>query len=158
MAVAGNAQLRLLGLKFQAAGAGGLRRNLLAGIRAGAKPLVDDVRAAAREDLPKKGGLAAIVAESPIAVRTRLTGPSVGVRIVNTRKGVDTAAGKSIRFGTDTGRLRHPVFGHRDRWVTQQLRHPGWFTETLAHRAPETTPFVLAAMEVTAREIMLRGL
>ncbi len=151
MAVNSGAQLRELGLKLQAAGNGGLRRNLLAGIRAGAAPLVGDVRQKALEILPHSGGLAAYVASSPIAVRTRLTG-LVGVRIVNTRAGA--RKGGTTSFGTDRGQVRHPTFGRQGKnsWVTQAVP-PGWFSKTLEERSPETTPLVLAAMNATAAEV-----
>jgi hypothetical protein len=152
MPAVGAGQLELLGLRLKAAGATGLRRNLLAGIRAGAKPLVADVRAAALAQLPKSGGLNEYVASSPIAVRTRLSGPSVGVRIVNTKKGA--GSGGIADFGSDRGAVRHPVFGHKDRkWAVTKVT-PGWFTKTLEDKSPGVAPDVFAAMELTAREIM----
>lgn len=150
-------QLAEIGAALKAASDGGvLRRELLAGIRKGAKPLVEEVRQAAREKLPKAGGLNERVADSPIAVRTRLSGRTAGVRIVNTRKGTDQG-GSGVRFGTDTGRLRHPVFGRQGAWVTQQIANPGWFTATLNAHAKDVTPEVLAAMKIAAEKIMLRG-
>jgi hypothetical protein len=148
-------ELKALGVRLQAAGNGGLRRNLLAGIRAGAAPLVGDVRQAALEKLPKSGGLAEFVASSPIAVRTRLTG-LVGVRIVNTRAGA--RKGGQTDFGTDRGHVRHPTFGRpgKNSWVGQNVT-PGWFSKTLEERSPETTPLVLAAMEATAAEVCRLG-
>lgn len=145
----GAVQLRALGAKLQAAGAGGLRRELLTGIRQGGAPLVEDVREAARTILPHGGGLNEYVANSPIAVRTRLTG-AVGIRIVNTKSGA--SKGGTASFGSDTGRVRHPVFGHMDRWATTNVT-PGWFSKTLERKAPETEPFVLAAMNRTAVEV-----
>jgi hypothetical protein len=156
MAGAGSVQLKELGLKLKAAGdpngngrAGGLRRQLLAGIRLGAAPLVGDVRAAALERLPHRGGLAALVASSPIAIRTRLTGV-VGVRIVNTHQGGRTSG--TTEFGTDRGHVRHPVFGRKGPWVGQNVP-PGWFSKTLEEKAPETEAFVLAAMNTVATEV-----
>jgi hypothetical protein len=149
--VSNGSQLRELGLKLKAAGDGGLRRELLAGIRLGAAPLVGDVRAAALERLPHRGGLAAFVASSPIAVRTRLTGV-VGVRIVNTRSGA--RKGGTTDFGTDRGHVRHPTFGRKGKgsWVGQDVP-PGWFSKTLEEKSPETTPLVLAAMNRTAAAV-----
>lgn len=146
----GAAQLAALGARLQAAGDRVNRNNLRAGIRAGAQPLVGDVRAAALAILPHRGGLAALVASSPIAVRTALTGSAVGVRIVNTKTG--TKSGGTSQFGTDRGNFRHPVFGRRTKWVSESCT-PGWFTGTLEKRSPEVAPFVLAAMEATAEMI-----
>jgi hypothetical protein len=144
--VSNGSQLRELGLKLKAAGDGGLRRELLAGIRLGAAPLVADVREAALAILPHSGGLNRFVADSPIGVRTRLTG-NVGVRIVNTREGA--RKGGERDFGSDLGEVRHPVFGRRGKWTVTNVT-PGWFSKTLERRSPETTPFVLAAMNRTA--------
>lgn len=136
-------QLAILGARLKVAGAVGLRRELLKGIREAAKPLIEDARAAALEELPKAGGLNERIASDPMSVRTRLTGSNVGVRIVTTT--TDTR-------GADRGRLRHPTFGHRDRWVTQAIR-PGWFTDTLSREAPKVTPAIIAAMEVVAEAL-----
>ncbi len=152
--VRGNAEIAALGRLVKAQGEGQLRRDLLAGLRKAAKPLVADVRQAAFEELPKHGGLNVRVAESKIGVRTRLTGASAGVRIVNT-----APAGKkggTRDFGTDTGHLRHPVFG-TDRWVTQELATPGWFSKTLEQESPKVTPEVLAAMRETLERIAHPG-
>jgi hypothetical protein len=146
----GGAQLRELGLRLKAAGDGAARRQLLAGIRAGAQPLVSDVRAAARAKLPKSGGLNTFVADSPITVRTRLAGRIVGVQIVNTRKGV--RKGGTSDFGSDRGVVRHPVFGRKGKWAETQV-DAGWFTDTLEKSAPTVTPFVVAAMKTISEEV-----
>jgi len=147
-------ELKALSVRLKAAGDGGLRRQLLKGIRTGAAPLVEDVRQAALDILPKSGGLNRYVADSPIAVRTRLTG-TVGVRIVNTREGA--RKGGERDFGSDLGEVRHPVFGRRKgKWATTEVT-PGWFSKTLERRSPETTPFVQAAMDRVAAEICRLG-
>lgn len=127
--ILGLQQLTRLGLALKATGAGGLRRELLSGLRAAAKPMVKEARAAAMDRLPKAGGLNVRVAGEPILIRNRLTGTGVGVRIVTTT--TDTR-------GPNKGVIRHPVFGHKDRWVTQQdPRAKGWFDDTLAKAQPE---------------------
>jgi hypothetical protein len=37
----------------------------------------------------------------------------------------------------EEGRWRHPVHGHRDRWVTQVSRRPGWFGHAVAGHQDE---------------------
>jgi hypothetical protein len=119
----------MLGVRLKAAGAGELRVELLRGLRAAAKPLIRDAKQAAHDRLPKHGGLNERVAKEPMTVRNRLTGSGVGVRIVTTT--TDTR-------GTNRGRIRHQVFGHTDRWVTQTYEPAkGWFDDTLEHGAPE---------------------
>lgn len=126
-----------------------LRAQLLAGIRAGAKPAVEAARTAAREQLPKKGGLNDYVADTQIVTSTRLTGSRVGVRI-----GVKSGSHKA--YGANKGRIRHPVFG-KDRWVEQELPSKGWFDDTLKREAPKVETAVYAVMKNVADEITLRG-
>lgn len=161
----GPMQLRALGLRMKALGAAGnigaaqglgegfgggktLRAQLLAGIRSAAKPLVEETRKAAREQLPRAGGLAESVASSQIKVATRLTGPRVGVRITNRSHG-----GR----GANRGEISHPVFGHKDRWVKQKdPAGVGWFDQTLRHHAPAVEVPLRASMEIIAREATRR--
>lgn len=131
--------LRALQRKLKAMDAKELRRELNKGIREGAKPLVDDARAAARANLPREGGLAERIATKPTAISSTATGVRVRVR------GSDATS-------LDRGILRHPVFGNRDVWVTRNIR-PGWFTDAMKREAPKVRPHILAAMERIAEKI-----
>ena len=121
-----------------------LRKQLNKQLREAAKPLVQDARDAARRELPQKGGLAAQVAKSPIRVQVRTGARTAGVRI--------TGRGQGLR-GADRGRLRHPVFGNRDRWVTQDVK-PGWFTGTMEREAPKVKPAIDQAIQDVADVIV----
>jgi hypothetical protein len=148
--VSNGSQLRELGVKLQGASNGGLRRELRAGIRAGAAPLVEDVRRAAREKLPKGGGLNEFVANSKITVSVPLAGRNASVRLINSRQ---SKRGGIRDFGSDLGRVRHPVFGHRKRKWAETVVTPGWYFETLRHGVDSVRPFVLAAMNKTAADV-----
>jgi hypothetical protein len=138
-------QLELVGLRLKAAATGGVKLALTREIKEAAKPLIEDVKQAAESELPKAGGLNEWVAGGKFSSSVRYTGIQIGVRIVATAR--KSSRGGTSQFGTDRGTFRHPVFGHTDRWVTQQLATPGWFTKTLEKKAPETTtPRVLAAL------------
>lgn len=161
----GPVQLQALGRRLKVLGAAGnigaaqglgqgfgagktLRAQLLAGIRSAAKPLVEEARKAAREQLPRAGGLNDSVANSQIRVATRLAGPRVGVRITNRSHG-----GK----GANRGQISHPVFGHRDRWVKQtDAAAVGWFDQTLRYHAPAAMVPIRASMEIIAIEATRR--
>ena len=153
----GTEQMAALGRRFKAAGdpAHGLRRELLAALRSAGAPLIKDAKAAARERLPKAGGLNERVANEPITMRNRLTGPSVGVRIVTTT--TDTR-------GADRGTIRHPVYAkgqNRDSWKWVNQPYPagkGWFTDTLESHRPEVTAYVLMVLRLTAEKITAKGL
>jgi hypothetical protein len=116
-----------------------LRRELNRGLRDGAKPLIGDARDAARSELPSTGGLADRVAGKPMSIS--ITQAGVQVRI----KGVDAVS-------TNRGRLRHPVYGNREVWVTQSIK-PGWFTDRMRREAPKVRPDLVRAMERVAEKI-----
>lgn len=142
--VSGANELAALTRRLKAAGNGGLKRDMLRGLRQGAKPLIAAAHESALENLPRRGGLAQQVADTKFAVRTRTAGGNPGVRIV----GPSTRHLKDM----DRGRLRHPVFGHQDRWVTQQIK-PGWWTAALSARAPEVRQALLNVLAETARKL-----
>lgn len=100
-----------------------LRKDLNKGLREAAKPLVKKTRSAARSQLPSGGGLAQQVAKEPQRVQVRTGSRTAGVRLVVQRK-------RGAAWATNKGRLRHPVFGNRDVWVTQAVP-PGWFDDTI---------------------------
>jgi len=106
--------LKVLSAKLKEAGDRGLRREVLGGMRAGAKPLIAAARDAARDELPSHGGLNEWVASATFGVRTLLNA-NPRVRIVATKKGKHHDL-KAI----DEGRLRHPTFG-RPPWVVQPI-------------------------------------
>jgi hypothetical protein len=169
--VDGALQLKALGARLKALGAEGnlgasndlapvfghgktLRAQLLAGIRAGSKPAVEAARQAARNKLPKKGGLNTFVADTQIVSRTRLTGPRVGVRIGVNKGAPGTRAHRA--YGANKGVINHPVFGHLDRRSEQTLNTKGWFDQTLKDQAPIVTAAVRLACEVVAQEATRR--
>jgi hypothetical protein len=150
--VAGAEQLRALGRDLKAAGSDGegLRRELLAGMRALGKPLVDKARQSAIETLPKSGGLNQWVADSKISVRNNLTG-SGGA---NTRVGLKIVSIKGVHsmVGIDNGHLRHPVYNNRKNWVSQSVPE-GWFSKPLAEAQPEVLAMLSVTMNVISRRI-----
>ncbi|GAC1610346.1 MAG: hypothetical protein NVS3B26_16600 [Mycobacteriales bacterium] len=140
----GTSQLFWLAQKLKATGEVGLRTELLRGLKVAAQPLVKDVQAAARDRLPKHGGLGERVASSAVKLSVR-TGRRTGVRV--------TAKGRGD-WGTNRGAVRHPVFGHRDRpWTETKIARPGWFDETLHDRTPEIAPAVVGVFESIAAQL-----
>jgi hypothetical protein len=109
--------------------------------------MVVEARQAARDRLPKAGGLNTRVAAEPMLIRNRLTGTGVGVRIVTTT--TDTR-------GANRGIIRHPVFGHRDQWVAQPYEPAkGWFDQTLEKASPEATKAVAEAVAKIWTELVV---
>lgn len=138
--------LKELGRDLKAAGAADLRKDLLAGIRAAAKPVTVAAPESAMSTLPKAGGLNAFVASARFTVRTRLTGTGAGTKLTGTQGNHDINA-------LDGGNARHPVYGHRKVWVSQSVT-PGWFTNAVAKSVPAVREaLVIVADGVRARII-----
>lgn len=131
--------LKALQRKLKAIDRRDLRRELNKGLREGAKPLIGEARSAARSELPQRGGLAERVASRPMAISATTTG--VRIRV----KGMDARS-------TERGRLRHPVYGNREVWVTQAIK-PGWFTDRMRAKAPGVRPDLIRAMDRVAEKI-----
>ncbi|MGZ4663587.1 MAG: hypothetical protein ACXV5Q_00675 [Frankiaceae bacterium] len=126
------------------AGRGELRKELNKQMRDAAKPLIGDVRQAAERELPKHGGLNRVVSRGRIRVQTRTGAQTAGVRIVGAGQGLRSA---------DLGILRHPVFGHRDRFVAQDVP-AGWFTATLNDKARTVLPALAQAVQNIADQVV----
>ena len=137
-------QLHQIARALRAGGNGGAMKFVSRAIRAAAKPLADDVKKAAADQLPQRGGLARRVAKERVTVSVRTGARTAGVRLL--QRNHDAKA-------TNAGYVRHPTFGHRP-WKTQDIpRARGWWSDTLRARSDEVTPDVERAMEEAAREI-----
>lgn len=86
------------------------------------EPLKAAVRKSALDTLPRRGGLAGATAAARLTVRVT-PGRSPSLRL--------TASARRLNLQRlDAGRIRHPVFGNRDRWVPQTIR-PRWWTSVV---------------------------
>lgn len=132
------------------AGEKGLRRELHRNVRVAVKPLIPKARAAARAELPKRGGLNRRVAGSPMRTKVSTGRNRYGVRIE-----VIAAGGRGARR-SNRGVIRHPVFGNRERWVDQRVPD-GWFDDTMRAAAPAIRRDVEKAIEKTLNDIARRG-
>lgn len=118
---------------------GGLNR-ITKGVRG---ELVEVIPAA----LPKRGGLAAEFQSRTTSRTSAKAGKYAGVSMRFSTKGHDirTLTGK---------RLRHPVFGHRDRWVDQTAGvEPGVFMAKFEQQKPEIQRSILRVLEDVARKV-----
>ena len=142
--ITGAEDLEKLARRLKDAG-GDLKKELLRGIRETNKPAIAAVKESARQNLPKRGGLAAMVAKDSIGTRTRLTGNSAGVTIQRKRGA-----------GLNAGRLRHPVFGNRSVWKEQAIAK-GWFDKPIEDDAAKIRANLQQVMQDVASKIT-RGL
>lgn len=104
------------------------------------KPVKAELRQSARDTLPH--GLGATVASSRINTRTVLSGKAAGMRLVMTSQH-DIAA-------MDRGRLRHPLYGNRNFWYSQEIK-PGWWTDVADKVKPAAVIAAKQALDEVAR-------
>lgn len=121
-----------------------MRNQLLRHVRVAAQAAIPDIREAAREQLPQGGGLADRVADQAYRVQASYAGAGARVRIAGLGM-------KELR-DIDSGRLRRPVFGNRQIWKQQSVQ-PGFFTKTIANRAPKIRAEIVRAADDVARSI-----
>jgi hypothetical protein len=146
ISIRGAEKLEAAARSLKAAGRGDLRKELLRGLRESAKPTIKELRVSALRDLPKKGGLAALVAKSRFSVRNRLSGKTVGMRIEgqnNNARGLEAI---------DKGTVRHPVYGNRKAWAVQSV-HPGWFTKPAEEAMPTIRREVQRVLDDVAAKV-----
>lgn len=118
-----------------------LKKNFMRAVRATVAPLKEEIPESARQKLPHKGGFAERIAKSKFAVRTKQS--TVIVQIAN------PINLKKI----DEGSLRHPVWGHMDRWSEQKIE-PGFWSEPIKANEKEMLESLNEAMDETLAEIM----
>lgn len=123
-----------------------IRKDLLAGIRKGVKPVVEAIKEGAHLDLP--GGLGDQYGTAKIAVRTRATGKNAGVRIQGPKKGKGADMGRV----DETGEARHPVFANRAVWTPTSVSQ-GFAERAVERSADKAQAAVKNAMEDTLRRI-----
>ena len=118
----------------------GVERELEVALRRAARPMADVARQGARDTLPRKGGLAEVIAATKFSTTVRISGNNVVAQVIG-RSRHDLAA-------LDRGRDRHPVFGNRKVWVNQRIT-PGWFSRS--ERTAEA--IAMKAMEAAAERV-----
>ena len=88
-----------------------VRRNFTKRLNEAGRPAMLKVVEEGSQDMPSGGGLARHLAEKGNA---RLTRTSTGIAAVLGRRGAYLA-------GPNSGLVRHPVWGHRNAWVSQAV-------------------------------------
>lgn len=134
-----------------------LRKEMTANLRAAVAPAIPVMRS----ELMAMGGhgTATPALRTTIASRIR-----VAVRGTGARAGVRVSVGRTpqIRgFRNAPKRLnredfRHPVFGNREKWVSQRGA-PGWFDDPLRERRDEMRAAVERAVEDMSQRIARRA-
>jgi len=144
--IIGTGQLLELQRRLRAAGNEGLRQSMQRRIRRAAEPLKDDLQRTARSlQIRSQGGggsrpsptsrplRATIAAAIRISVRT--TSGSAGARVWVDRSALPPDL-RNMPGVLNTGRIRHPVFGNRHKWVTQWVSPSPWWDATVRRHQP----------------------
>lgn len=126
----------------------GLTRELTKALNKATEELRRDALENAGEVLPQRGGLAERVESTAKLSTRRRSGRNPGIRIM--AKGMPGLEQMDRR-----GRLRHPVWGNRNVWVTQEIK-PGWFTEPMQDGKPEVAYRIEQALDELAVELARR--
>lgn len=104
-----------------------LRTALRPALKAAAEPIVADARGRASWSRQIPGAIT-------LSVRLSRRNPGVSIRVRQTK----APAGRAYEGITGATSFRHPVFGHRDRWVT-----------------PATRPYLAPAAEAGTDEVLV---
>lgn len=141
-AVEGGAQLRETALRLKAAGNVELWKQAQKKIRLATAPARPAIRASARANLPRSGGLNEWVASASVTTSILTGARTAGVRIRVRKKGHDMS-------DLDKGVVRHPLYGNRSYWYTTQVP-PGFASRPLNAMKPAVAAACMLAMRETA--------
>lgn len=151
--VAGQEQYKALARRLREAGRGDLQRKLTKAIRKEGDPALRAVQGRFRSvDVTSEGpggshsGLRARVAD---ATRISILGSGIRIRVEAQR--VDPAYGRTLAWGINGQRWRHPVYGNTKVWTSQQGQRV--FYETLTAYESRWRAGIERAMDETARMI-----
>jgi hypothetical protein len=136
--VVGAEQLAKLSRRLKETGDKEVKKELFKALNRATKKPKAEARARALATLPHRGGLAKKVAASRFMTRNRTTGkgdPSLQL----------VAKGSVSIHAIDAGHVRHPVFGHPDRWVKQSVK-AGWFSIPMKDNEKEARREIATSM------------
>lgn len=154
-------QFGRLAARFRDAANGDLRRDAVQELAAASQPVLARVRAGVLGAsfpvtppgdgaTPSKGLRERLAAATGVAALPQ----GNGIRFSVEYPEVDPKWGRRLAMLTDrelAPRWRHPVFGNREQWVTQQGQP--WFFSNIRPAEPEFAMGVRRAMDRTARKI-----
>ncbi|MFF8980176.1 hypothetical protein ACF08A_25610 [Streptomyces cellulosae] len=161
--ILGTGQLITLSRRLRAAGGPRLRQNTSRRVRRAAEPLQRDLQDAIRGvQLPGPGRRvrggptptqrplrATLAGGVRISVRS---GGSPGARVWMDRSRLP-ADMRNMPWVIEAGRVRHPVFGNRRRWVTQWARPSGWWSRTVDAGLPRMRAEVQRVLADVRRDL-----
>jgi hypothetical protein len=145
------AELEFTARQLRQAGELGLRRELQAAITSATRDIPAEIRAGLMPRLPDPYA-AVFDADLQITVSKRYGSKDPGVTVRATSRGTKRRA----LYAVDRGKLRHPVFGNRLRWVLQEVV-PGWFSDPVRAARDRARGEIQSAMDRVAAEALKKG-
>lgn len=139
-------KLDLVASVLRALGDKDLSRELYRGLNRASTDLKRDAKDEAGRRLPRRGGLAARVANSRLSTGRR-GGSNPGVVI--------RARGMDQLGLMDRGAVRHPVYGNREAWVTQDITG-GWFSDPMEAGRPKVVGAIEDVLDDLAVKVARR--
>lgn len=134
-----------------------LRKEMTANLRAAIAPAIPVIKAG----VMSMGGHGSVTPAlrtsiaSRVRIATRATGARAGVRVsIGRTPQIRGFRNAPKRLNADS--FRHPVFGNREKWVTQRGA-PGYFDRPLQERQDEMRAAVVRAVEEMSERIARRA-
>lgn len=124
-----------------------LQKELSSGLNRASKPIRAQMVDVIPNALPRRGGLAAQFQAKTSSRVAAKSGKWAGISVRFSNRGYDvrTLVGK---------RLRHPVFGNRERWVTQEAGvNASVFPKAFEKQKPELLQAVTRVTSEVARKV-----
>lgn len=162
--ITGTGQLLTLSRRLRAAGGTRLQRNFARRIRRAAEPLHRDLQQAVRTmDLrpaprrTRQGGSSPTsrpfrkMLAGGVRLSVRTSG-SPGARVWVDRSRLEPKARNVLNQIDNTGRLRHPVFGNRRRWVNQTAQ-AGWWSRRVRAGTPRMQAEIARIVDDVRRDL-----
>lgn len=135
-------------LNAQGSAGKGLKRELMAEIKAAAKPMENEVRRDLPAYLPNR--YAAVLAASLVVRPSQSTrGSGAGLKLTGYAKGKGRRRQVNAIEG---GILRHPVFGNRKVWIAQKVR-PGFWSIPMERSRDKPAVAIRRAVQNAIRKL-----
>ena len=145
LSITGADKLTKVAKALKQAGDKELSKELYSALNRATKPMRAEAKKSAERRLPRAGGLNKRVARARMSTRRR-AGKNPGVKIV--------ATGMQQLALMDQGRLRHPVWGNRGRWVNQPIPEAeGWFTEPMQEGKQTAQREIVRSLDQVAKKL-----
>jgi hypothetical protein len=126
--------------------AAGIRRNIRAAVQTSGAGIVAKARANASWSTRIPGS---------IRMRVSFAARGAGVTVVSSKRAAPHGRPYEMGSKGTSGELRHPVFGHRDRWVPEATRP--FFFPAVAEATPEMLRAMDKAITDAVREAGFKG-